>query len=517
LELQNTSIWPPLSVFGARFQTAAGSRYVQGFGAALLFLLTTGALYFVFSSCDCIERQYDDAYITFRYAHNLATGKGLVFNPGDPTDSASSFLYTIVLAAIELLGFRNLPRVAAILGIGAAGVVAAVVYLATLERTRRPLLSFGLSLIVTLHGLVSRWAVSGMETLFYSTLVLIAVYRLFVRRAYGWAEALLTLAVLLTRYEGVLLAGAWALVGAIHFARSKRARRVDLLKYAAAVSGGFGVFLLLKLAMYGSVIPHAFALKTITTLYAPNPTALWSVWRQDALGWLVLALVGLITLPRSIESFPLLVYVAVSVISLVRGPFADYARYSVHMLPIAAVLASVPLSRLSQRYMPVTLAVLGVLAYDSYSSLLGSRESIRAGAGHEKCRTEVGQYLERSLPAGTLVLSSDIGVIAYAAPSIRFIDAVGLTSKEVLYARMDGRNVDDVLFKQRPVYIADTCGGKCTRAREFAAYSWLANEAYWRTPLPRQHYTSRLVHGKLLHSCRSADDLNFATAKFTLK
>jgi hypothetical protein len=26
----------------------------------------------------------DDAYISFRYAHHLATGRGLTFNPGDP-------------------------------------------------------------------------------------------------------------------------------------------------------------------------------------------------------------------------------------------------------------------------------------------------------------------------------------------------------------------------------------------------------------------------------------------------
>jgi hypothetical protein len=60
-----------------------------------------------------------------------------------------------------------------------------------------------LALIVALHGLISGWAVSGMETIFYAALVVSALYRLFVVRAYGGTEVAL-LAVLLTGFEGVL-------------------------------------------------------------------------------------------------------------------------------------------------------------------------------------------------------------------------------------------------------------------------------------------------------------------------
>jgi arabinofuranosyltransferase len=516
LQLTATTFGTSYGVLRARLQRAAGERLTLALGALLVFVIATGTTYWTFQQCDCIERQYDDAYITFRYAHNLATGRGLVFNPGDATDSASSFLYTILLAALELLGFRNLPRVAAFIGIGGAGVIAALVYCACLERTRRPLLAAALGVLAALHGLVSGWAVSGMETIFYSALVIALLYRLFIRRAFGWVEAVLCIAVLLTRFEGVLLAAAWAGVGAYRFFYPDALGRRRVVQLVAAVSGAFGVFLLLKYALYGTFIPHAFALKTITELYAPNPRALWDVWRADALLWLCLGAAGLLTLPRSWESVGLMFYVVASLVSLVEGPFADYARYSVHMLPVAAVLASVPLSRLTHHFMPVTLAVVSVLGYDTYNSLASRRDAMQAGAGHEKCRTEVGEYLERALAPGTLVLSSDIGVIAYAAPSIRFVDAVGLTSKDVLHARMEGQNVDSVLFEQRPVYIADTCGGKCTRSSEFSAYNWLSHETYWRTPLPRERYMSQLQHGKLLHRCRSPDGLFFGVSKFDL-
>ena len=41
--------------------------------------------------------QYDDSYITYRYARNFALGDGLRFNPGDDTNSASSLLFVLLL------------------------------------------------------------------------------------------------------------------------------------------------------------------------------------------------------------------------------------------------------------------------------------------------------------------------------------------------------------------------------------------------------------------------------------
>ena len=47
----------------------------------------------------------DDAYITFRYAENIAAGKGFVFNPRDgPVQGTSTPLFTLLLAAGRLAG-----------------------------------------------------------------------------------------------------------------------------------------------------------------------------------------------------------------------------------------------------------------------------------------------------------------------------------------------------------------------------------------------------------------------------
>lgn len=49
-----------------------------------------------------------DPYITYRYARNLASGAGFVYNPGEPVLSTSATLYAPILAAAARLGIEPL-------------------------------------------------------------------------------------------------------------------------------------------------------------------------------------------------------------------------------------------------------------------------------------------------------------------------------------------------------------------------------------------------------------------------
>ncbi len=62
--------------------------FVLGILLRLPFLPTTG----------------DDAYITFRYARNLISGLGYVFNPGEHVLGTTTPLYTLYLALAGRLG-----------------------------------------------------------------------------------------------------------------------------------------------------------------------------------------------------------------------------------------------------------------------------------------------------------------------------------------------------------------------------------------------------------------------------
>jgi hypothetical protein len=110
----------------------------------------------------------DDAYISFRYAENLARGQGLVFNVGERVEGYTNFLWVILLAIPARLG---LDLVVSSKVLGGVFALATLWTLGTLHpgsgaRPRaRNLAAPGLLLTNTAFFL---WAVHGLETAMFA-------------------------------------------------------------------------------------------------------------------------------------------------------------------------------------------------------------------------------------------------------------------------------------------------------------------------------------------------------------
>ena len=87
---------------------------------------------FMYGGTGILTNQYDDSYITYRYAVNLANGDGLVFNVDERVDAASSFLYTVILAMFYKVGIS--PETMSILISLVSLFVIAVLIIKTTER-----------------------------------------------------------------------------------------------------------------------------------------------------------------------------------------------------------------------------------------------------------------------------------------------------------------------------------------------------------------------------------------------
>jgi hypothetical protein len=61
------------------------------------------------------QRGYDDPYITYRYAMNLASGNGFVYNPGVATLSTTAPLFGLILTPVASFGWP-IPLVANLIG-----------------------------------------------------------------------------------------------------------------------------------------------------------------------------------------------------------------------------------------------------------------------------------------------------------------------------------------------------------------------------------------------------------------
>ncbi|MEW6746150.1 MAG: hypothetical protein AB1486_25705 [Planctomycetota bacterium] len=194
----------------------------------------------------------DDAYISYRYAANLAQGEGLVFNSGERVQGFTNPFYTLLLALGGLLGL-DIPRVATMLGL--AGALLTVAILLLLDRGIVWRLSAGLAgIVLLLTPAFILNALSGMETMVFCALLAGVFYAFLHGR--GVLLGVFLAFLLMTRPDGVL----WAapLVAVLFVIERRSAGRALML--AAAL---YGAWLLFAWVYYGSPVPQSVLAKRL--------------------------------------------------------------------------------------------------------------------------------------------------------------------------------------------------------------------------------------------------------------
>lgn len=421
-------------------------------------ILTIMVLYF--NGGSFFKNHYDDAYITYRYAANLASGKGLLFNAGEKVDAASSLLYTLILSGFYKIGLTDLEFVSVSLNLLSAGFLCLVVYKSILNLTKNKFLGIFLSLSLILHGFISGWAISGMETIFFTFLVSLFIYLYYFKTKQNyWILTIVMAAILITRMEGIILLGAWMLSEVVKVTINKERFDVKVLLQAVtslSVVSGWYIFHYLY---YGSFLSNALEFKRIATYYQPNPSALLLIWGGTSFFIVFLSLIS-IFLPKPKNLWSLYLFGFVSFFSLINGPYSDGARYSVHMLPILVILSSKtlnyfktkPILRLKFLY---PFFLLLIFSQTLFASLFIRSYMLDLKNG-QLCRRQMGQLLEQKVKTSEYVLSGDIGMIAYQALNVNFIDLGSLTSKDVLELYKEGKGIDSIILSKKPVFLADS-------------------------------------------------------------
>jgi len=205
------------------------------------------------------RRGYDDPYITYRYAANLAAGYGFVYNPGVATLSTTAPLFGLILAPVALIGW-SVPLVANLIGClcHAAGGLA-LYRLGHLWRD--PLIGATAALLYLLFPLPL--TTLGSETLPAMALALWS----FVAAVQGrqWLTGLLTGMLVWLRPDGILVGPFALLIALLTDRRWRDWRRWPwraALLWGAIVVAGIGLAWL----VYGAPLP--------STLYAKQRQAL---------------------------------------------------------------------------------------------------------------------------------------------------------------------------------------------------------------------------------------------------
>src|SRR5207244_6242545 len=118
----------------------------------------------------------DDAYISFRYARNLAGGHGLVFNPGGARVEGYTNFSWVLAAALAAAAKLDAAALMPLVGIGcglAAVVLAGAQARAIAAESGRPPRLAGLpaALVVAASPSLVFYAGSGMETSLFTLLL----------------------------------------------------------------------------------------------------------------------------------------------------------------------------------------------------------------------------------------------------------------------------------------------------------------------------------------------------------
>jgi len=461
-----------------------------------VFLSLMGVLacivYAKYQFSDFLKVGYDDSFITFRYAKNLADFGGLRFNPGDNSNSASSLTFTVLLAFLDRLTPLSSLWNANVLNL--VGMYSLLYWpiRAIFVRTRPMralLISLPLAGIVGVYPPLVYWTFSGMETTFFLGLMMAAVtwtadqtaaQETDVPRS-DWKLALVLSILTLTRVEGALAAGALGALLAFDYWRKTGRRSVFSAKTIGLLLVSPLTFmsqLVFYWLYYSSPVSDPIHFKDLVMYYqrtiseaADSLEAFLFRVNGPLLFLLGLASVWLVRVRlterrRFRGVLPSALTFVVLYIFGLRSPYSDEQRYELMLIvPLIALLKNVVVevvNRLDLRTIvgktTASLVIFGLCLTGFQNLSLGAQIHSRTQTYLyvQQARIDAGNWLEANTSRGTRVVSSDIGALSFFNNSNVYLDAAGLVNRTQLSAVRNGRDIYKAMKDQRPEFLVDT-------------------------------------------------------------
>jgi hypothetical protein len=422
----------------------------------------------------------EDAFITFRYARNLAEGNGFVYNLGERVLGTTTPLQALLLAAMgRAFGPERIPAIAALL-MPAFGLAAGVfAYLA--------LTGFGLprtgaaagALLFYLHPLVIRTSLGGMETPLVLFLMALSLYFLSRQQTVGATIAVALL--VFCRIDGLI----WgALVIAVAFLSHHR----RLEQQAVALGALWIPWVTFATLYFGSPLPNTMLAKGVIRpgreglLLDPVHFHRLSRWYLSGAGfasdhrlflaWLALMGLGLYALSRARrrELWLLAIFPPLYAVLMYWKRAPMYQWYLLPMMLCCLLLGGLGVGQVvtwvarGRTHRLLRAAVAAAAAAVAVRGLAGMAADLPKQARHERLLQEnewglrrgVGLWLRHYTPVNASVAMEAIGYQGYYSQR-RVIDMAGLITPRVVELKAStGSN--GLLFKRittelKPDYI----------------------------------------------------------------
>jgi len=423
----------------------------QHWKAACLLLLAAAALIAARAVGQIVLPAYDDAFITYRYARNLARGYGFVYHPGEWVLGTTCPAFGLVVAGLVAL---RLPVLSSVVALNIAADVATLSCTVwALGRAGRHMAGAFFAFFFALSPIMTRICVGGMEMNLFLLCSLASVL-LYHRRA-SRAAAALAAACYHLRPEAVLL------VGILCVEEWLAGRKRNSVWMAVIALGVALPPALVILHYYGHILPQSVIAKS-GSVNAPFLVVLNNLLLNDAQSWVLVPFSvwgWVIAVKRRGVARTLAVWGAAYLAAYLAarphtwswyGEAVAYVQFVLAALGCADLLGRLP--RLAQRVSPARVCVAGS------AGVVAAWVGLWALLGPSTVNTDVyrpmKRWCEKTCVAGSSILAEDIGAIGYFSDT-RIYDAAGL----VWPGALSYRSIPDMILANSPTYLLLNAGG----------------------------------------------------------
>jgi hypothetical protein len=385
----------------------------------------------------------DDAYITYRYARNLAGGIGFVYNPGEWVLGTTTPLFTLLLAAIAFLTKLDVTVISKIICIFSLWIGSGFLY--ELGKNQSKVFGLTVSLLYLTCPFLPQFM--GMESYFLLFLFIFTAW-IYEHKKY-FVSSIVCGMLILVRYEMVILV---ILLCIFDFARKRRFPFWILPGLIPVL-----IWVIFTFIAFGSPIPLSASAKLIAsntpfTLgfagYIYSFIGRLSLW-LIVIAFFFIGLFSIFSARKFHGNYSLIatyagVYFIVA--SLIAGSFPWYYAPLIPLIAIFSATGTVFLSRIphlinlndnpmakqkTSRFLQICFAtiLISIQCAFWYKDAIAYRNQ---PFDHRfKAYSQVSEWLNSHTKQGQSIAALEIGYIGYQT-NMKIIDLYGLITPEIL-------------------------------------------------------------------------------------
>ena len=466
-------------------QQSSGAR-----NALTVILLLAALAMFAYHASVYWEWTEDDAFISLRYAQNLATGNGLAFNPGERVEGYSNFTWVLLATGAISMGADPLMTVKTCGLISGLACLLLAWALVLRLAPRAGLLAVLAPWYLAISPVLTHHSIAGLESSFFAFLLIAALYvACGPRSSRLWSRFLLVVLLVLlsmTRPEGVGLAlvilfvrglvmrpgGAPSITSAGPIRALAEAFKFTRFEWIVFVLV-FGSWFAWRWNYFGLPLPNTFYAKGQGGLHSIiDGTQYVLDFLRDGGGPLFF---GVSLSPLVLGNMRPATWLALTVLAayllfvvIAGGDWMWNYRFLSHVLPILAALVSAGAALILARFVERSWQTLGMYAVLSLLLLatfigMGNTElrmarivlpAVRSHNYLSQNYEEIGLWLKEQTPVDSKVAISDVGAIAYFSER-HIIDMFGLNDRHIasIKGRMHYKTDPKYVLSRQPDYV----------------------------------------------------------------